>query len=112
MSKDKMLQKSFYTVIGMKNRGYGDELKIIKTTQSAPDLKSNEIAVKIKLALPSALFTKPTLQANITIDNNKVTPSVVNAEVMENITEIIEKQLGIEMKINLVEPQMQQESAE
>ena len=83
------------------------EIKAVKTTQSAPSLKANEIAIKIKMHLPETLFTKPQLQANISVDDKNVSPQIIDAETMQNITEIMEQQLGVDMTINVVNPSEQ-----
>lgn len=105
MSKPEVLEGSVYLVIKHIKPHWQKKINVVRTTISTPALKANEITLKVNLKLPEALFNRPQLQANIIIDEDKVTPNILDAEVQENITEIIEKQLGIDLTINLVEPE-------
>ena len=106
MAKPQLLDLSFYLVIKRtKQYRYSTgNLSVVKTTRTAPAIKANEIAIKINMKLPETLFERPQLQANINIDEKKVSPKIIEADVLENITEIVEQQLGIDLTINLVEP--------
>jgi hypothetical protein len=70
-----------------------------------PALKSDEIAIKLCIDVPDALFKRPQLQASITIPESAVTPTVVNAEVLDNIREVLSQQTGLDVTVNLVVPE-------
>jgi hypothetical protein len=55
-----------------------------------PALSKDEIAIKLNISVPDALFTRPQLQASLTIPENAVTPPVLDATVLDNVREVIE----------------------
>ena len=70
-----------------------------------PALKSDEVAVKLSVSVPEVLFKRPQLQASITIPESAVTAPVVNAEVLDNVREIISQQTGLDVQVSLVVPE-------
>jgi hypothetical protein len=72
-------------------------------TKESPALASNEIAVKVSLEIPDAIFDKPTLQANITIPAEAVSKPVINAEVIDNVQEVIKQNTGFNVKLEVVD---------
>lgn len=69
-----------------------------------PSLDPNEIAIKLDIEIPDALFQKPALQASITVPEDAVTPPVLDAEVTETIREELQKRLGVDLTIAVVQP--------
>lgn len=71
--------------------------------KTKPDLAYNEIAVKINLDIPKELFDRPTIEANLKIDN--VPNNAYNPDIIINTKELIEQQTGakIEFKVLNVE---------
>lgn len=68
-----------------------------------PALASDEIAVKLSVKVPDALFKRPQLQASILIPESAVTAPVVTATVLDNVREILRQQTGLDVTIQLVE---------
>lgn len=64
-----------------------------------PSLKTGEIAIKLTVSLPAALFQKPTLRASISVDEGSVTAQTVDAEVVNNIVDIVQENCGIVLEI-------------
>jgi hypothetical protein len=83
------------------DKPYRADLKLVKSVKGT-SMASNAVPIKLALEIPDELFSKPQLQATIKIDKNKVSAPVIDAEVLDNITEMINKQLGVDLKINLV----------
>jgi hypothetical protein len=70
----------------------------IRTTRSRPDLKWNEVAVKVSIEIPNEMFQRPTVSAMIKIDK---APKVdIDATTINNIEEIL-KQQGINVKLTI-----------
>lgn len=69
-----------------------------------PSLAKDEIAVKVTISVPDALFNRPQLQASITIPESAVTAPVVNATVLDNIQEVLSQQTGLDVAVRLVSP--------
>ncbi len=98
-----MLQKEFYLIIGAV-RNYGRyELKtpriVIGKSSESPKLNAGEVAIRVMLALPQALFQKPALRATVSVPENAVTGPVVDAKVINNIREVIAAEMGIQLTI-------------
>lgn len=91
-----MTQHSFYLAFKKGARGY----KIMtRVTERQPSLAAGEVAMRVTCDLPDALFQRPMLSAKITIPKDKVSPATIDASVADNIAEIIQQNLGIDLKI-------------
>jgi len=88
-----------YLIVGRKQR-YSKAT--VRLTTKSPSLESYEVAIKINLDIPDELFTKPQLQASITVSKDAVSAPVIEADVVDNISEIISKELGIDLNIAVV----------
>lgn len=73
-----------------------------RVTKTKPGLTSNEIAVKINLELPDALFTKPQLEARVVVSDKAVSAPVIEAEVVDNVEQIIKDKTGFDVKLTIV----------
>jgi len=73
-----------------------------RLTVSSPSLDSHEVAVLINLDIPDELFTKPQLQASITVPVDSVTAPTIDAEVIDNIQETVSKAIGVDLSISVI----------
>ena len=73
-----------------------------RVTKTRPGLDHNEIAVKINLELPDALFTKPTLEAKVVVSEKAVSQPIIEADVIDNVEQIIKDQTGFTVKLAVV----------
>lgn len=74
-------------------------IKAVRKTK--PDLAYNEIAVKINLNIPKELFERPTIEANIKIDN---LPNIAyKPDLIINTKELIEQQTGAKIEFRIIE---------
>ena len=96
-----MMKIDRYLIVG-KKRNHQPSARI---TVTAPALESHEIAIKISLDVPEALFSKPQLEASITIPSASIAAPVIEAAVIDNIKEIVAKELGVDLSIGLVDSQ-------
>jgi len=96
-----IMKGSFYLVI-RKGR-YWQELKA-RLTSSEPQLAADERVLKLTVAVPRAIFSTPTLQATVTIPEDAVGRPVVDAQVIDNVREIIQQQTGLCVSVAVVEP--------
>jgi hypothetical protein len=95
----KMRELDTYLVV-KPNGMYGLTARVAKRT---PSLEKDEVAIKVNLHVPDTLFSRPQLQASITIPDSAVTAPVVNAQVLDNVREILEQQTGMDVRVSLVE---------
>lgn len=88
-----------YLIIGKKKYCKGS----VRLSVNTPSIQSHEIAVKILLDVPDELFSKPRLEASISVPRDSVSAPVIEADVVNNIEEIISKELGVDLNISLIE---------
>lgn len=74
-------------------------------TSRPPALAKNEVAIKLGVSVPDALFNRPQLQAEVRIPEECVTAPVLNAEVLDNVREVLQQQTGMDISVRVVEPE-------
>ena len=74
-----------------------------RMTMNSPALKSDEVAVKVSIELPDALFERTALQANIKVPNDVVSQPVITADVIDNVQEIIKQNTGFDVKLQIID---------
>jgi len=88
----------------MKSVGYltigPSGIKAVRRTK--PFLQWNEIAVKIALDIPDALFKRPHLEATIRVDPDKIQSNQITPEMIINTKELIEEQTGAKIDFKIV----------
>ena len=75
---------------------------LVQAFKTKPDTKENEIAVKLTLEIPDAIFEEPVFEANIKL------PAVVRnlperTEIARNVSAALSKELGYKVKIEIPE---------
>lgn len=93
------MEHSFYLCFKKRNRGYNS--LSVRATERQPSLVAGEAAIRVTVDLPNSLFTRPLLSAKITVPADKVSPATIEANVADNIAQVVRQNLGIEMKISL-----------
>lgn len=74
-----------------------------RLTQKSPALASNEIAVKIRLQLPDAIFEKPAFEAKVVVPDSAISKPIIEADVIDNVEQIIKQNTGFEVKLTMVD---------
>ena len=77
----------------------------MRVTTKKPKLSPRERAISVTLDLPDSLWDEPQLEATITVPADKVSAPIIDANVMDNIQEVISQQLGVSLEISVVEPE-------
>lgn len=91
----------FYLAVSKAKRGFRD--LTARLTNKVPSLASGEVAIKVNVSVPEALFTRPMLQASIKVPEDAVSKPVINAVVLDNIKETLNQQFGLDVRVSLVE---------
>lgn len=94
--------KTFEGYLCLKKKGYYQ--LTARLTQKSPALQAGEVAVKLSVKVPDALFTTPQLRADIQIPESAVTPPTLDAVVLDNVREVLEQQTGMQVQVAVVEP--------
>lgn len=95
-----MANQTFYLAI--KKAKYGSLNGRI--TKKATALGSDERLIKLSISVPDSIFSTPQLAAKIEIPASAVNAPVIDSTVVSNIQELVKQNLGVEMKISIVEP--------
>jgi len=102
MSGAKILEKTCFLTIGTNGQSNWPSLNIPRITKNKPALGPNEVCIKIEIALPETLFTRPSIEARIAVPEDSVIPPVVSMDVIDNIQEIAAQQ-GLQLTISVPE---------
>lgn len=98
------MNESLYLCIRKYGHSYNPKY-LFRVTKTSPSLDKNEIALRIEVNVPDAVFEKPQLEATINVPEEAVNAPVISAEVVDNVEEIIKQNTGFEVKLNLVKPE-------
>ena len=93
-----------YLVISAVENRWGDwSLQGFHTRKTKPSVDSNQVALKLSLRLPVALFEKPLLAAAIRVEGD--VPSIeVTPETVSTIQDVIRSTAGLDVELTVVEP--------
>ena len=76
----------------------------IRLTKSKPNLKFNEISMKMELSVPDRIFERPTIKGEIRISDDAVAPAELRPEVILQTKELIEQATGFKVELIAVPP--------
>lgn len=94
------MEASFWAKISVKKNYSSWSSRGVTATRSKPTVKSNEVAVKVTIDIPDAYFEVPELSARIVVPANAVNQKVITPSVEHNLSELISKQLGMNVHIS------------
>ena len=102
--EDETVSINCYMVVtrNLPNYGYRKETFSTRVAKNKPGVKSNEVAIRIELSLPRALFTRPSLTAKIRIDPSEMPSAEINAETVSVLENLIRKE-GYEVRVIMPE---------
>lgn len=70
-----------------------------RLTKGKPKLGTKEVAVKVNVVLPAALFKKPILEAQIIIPPDAVEVPVIEADVFDEISDELKGRTGCDVRV-------------
>lgn len=88
------MEAPFYLIVGRNGS--------TRTTKKQPDLRWDEISIKMNLEIPEAIFERPILTADIKVEDSDIAPREISPDIKNNIEEAIQEHIGIEVKLNIV----------
>jgi hypothetical protein len=95
-----MCSGEFYLAV-KKKRGWS--ALTARLTNKSPSLVSGEVAIKVTVNVPDALFERPQLQARIVVPDSAVSKPVIDATVLDNIQQVLNQQLGLDIRVSVVD---------
>jgi len=94
-----------YLIISEGKKRWNPNVRLVKTLKGT--MPSNAIALKLNIEIPESIFKKPQLQASIKIDEKDISKPLIDAKVMNNISEVVKQRLGLEMTIQHIQPDLE-----
>lgn len=91
-----------YIIITKMGRDYSPTYKA-EMKERLPSLGGNQIAMKLKIEIPSDMFERPLLEAVMKVPEEAIPKVTITTDVTTNIERIIKEQLGLNMKVGIVE---------
>lgn len=103
------METNFYLIIGARKARYsydGSKYEIgeLQVRKNKPKTASNEIAIKVCLDIPDAVFERPQLEASITVADDQISAPIISADVADNIGKVLSEEIGIDVTVKPVEP--------
>lgn len=97
------LKRQVWLVVGSKKNRYSgkpDALALPRVSGGKkPTTKGDEIAIALTIELPKALFLEPQFKAAISVPGDDVCRPQIEAEVIENIEQIVGEATGLTLTI-------------
>lgn len=81
----------------------------VHVRKTRPALDANEVSVKLNLSLPDALFQRPQLQADVSIDPDQVQTYPMETAIVQNIKDAVKQATGMDLAITVVDPNEEEE---
>lgn len=72
-----------------------------RLSKATPALAPNEIAMRLNLTVPRAVFRKPSLEATINLPASIGAPDKIDAAVVGNIKAAVQQATGLELSIGV-----------
>lgn len=92
---------SCYLIV-YKCKGFGGRQRDkIRLSTRQPTLDRRERAVRVTLNLPDALWEEPQLSAKIEVPSDQVSRPHIDAQVMQNIEELVSQELGVRLELTV-----------
>lgn len=95
------MQASFWTKIKVKKLYNSWTSSTISALKNKPDVKKDEVAVKITIEIPDSYFETPELAAKIVVPADAVNKPIITPTVQHNISEELKKQLGMSVHVTV-----------
>ena len=95
------MKAEFWVLIGAKKPWKHWIQKSISVRKSKPSKTlRDEVAIKMCVEIPDAIFERPALEAKITVSADNLAGPVITADVCDNIAEVLSEQLGLNMHVS------------
>jgi hypothetical protein len=108
--KDNFIEVSCHLVVSARRiwsigrDQFRGEAGAVRVAKAKPSLRPDEVAIRLNVELPIALFRQPDLVATITVPEERA-PFTISPEVRENIAEHIRLQTGFNVRIEAAPPE-------
>lgn len=90
------MKTNFYLTVNSKGS--------VKVTKTRSSCRYDEVCIACGLILPDTLFTKPQINATITVDPKNVMPFIIDADTTNLVKNAIEQSTGLDVKLTIENP--------
>lgn len=92
----------FYVVVraDITTSGYCNGKPSVRVCKGRPRLENDEVPVLVNLSIPSALFLKPQLTANIKLPSQDINQQI-SVDVQSDIVDAIKSVVGMNVTLNV-----------
>ena len=73
----------------------------VRTVKKNPTVKSDEVAFKLDIELPKAMFEKPKLSVSVKVPEDAVKEEIVSEEIIDNIGETLKRHMDMDINITV-----------
>jgi hypothetical protein len=90
------MKTNFYLTVGSNGA--------VKATKNPRYTEWDEVCIGVALSLPDNLFSRPQINATITIKNEDVSPFAIDADTTDLVKNAIQQSTGLEVKLTITNP--------
>lgn len=97
---------SFYLIVAGRKSKYASYVSVgkIEARKRKPALRADEVAIRVELSLPDALFTRPALELNVTLPELDKALTIA-PEFERRITEAVAEAAGVPVNVRVFAPE-------
>ena len=79
----------------------------VTVREREPRLAGNEISLRLRMDVPSAMFSRPQLYAEMKIPTEAVPKGKITTEITDNLSKIIHEATGLTMAVTVIEQELE-----
>ena len=99
---NKMVDVTCYIVVNARiNSGYLHGKPSVRISKNKPSINNTEVPIKINLQIPCELFSRPCIEANISLP--APASEVLSPVVKQNVMEAIQNAIGLNVTLTVIE---------
>lgn len=72
----------------------------VRVTKTKPNTAADELAVRLEIEIPDSLFSKPTLEARVSVPEGAGYGPAITTEVADNLADVIRQQTGLVVRLS------------
>lgn len=96
-----MIVDKYIVIAGRKTNGWWKSTLTFR--ERLPKLSGNEIALRLRLDIPDAMFERPVFEAKMAVPKEAIPKTSITPEITDNIERIVKEQTGLNITVALVE---------
>lgn len=74
----------------------------VTVREREPRMAGNEVALRLELEVPDALFKRPVLKAVMAIPKEAIPKSTITPQITDNVEKLIKEATGLDMHVSII----------